>query len=186
MCIYKTMFLHFLQYAGLQFGCSASNDVPSCCPVTLTVTNSINPNHLAGPCLNWTAWHGIENSLVAEMCRLAQACWNYERRAPGHWKPPLSLLLAQTQPPFCSSWSPPAWPGRGTGAVDGPHQPSSQRGPATCRSTAPACWPKPAVKRWRGKVEVDDKREMMQGSHYSVKNKFLEALSDLLWLGKLS
>lgn len=73
MCIYKTMFLHFLQYAGLQFGCSASNDVPSCRPVT----NSINPNHLAGPCLNWTAWHGIENSLVAEMCRLAQACWNY-------------------------------------------------------------------------------------------------------------
>lgn len=55
-----------------------SNEVSRCLPITVTVTNRINPNHLAGPCLNLAAWHGIESSPVAEKCLLAQAFWKTE------------------------------------------------------------------------------------------------------------
>lgn len=143
MCISKTMLLLFSvlihNLAVLPLSAQSSNDVPSCRPVTLAVTNTINPNHLAGPCLNWAAWHGIENSLVAEMCRLVQACWN---RAQSSWALEASFVSAP-----CANTTPflfllistrLAWPW--------PLQPGPQRGPAACRCAAPAYRPRPEEK----------------------------------------
>lgn len=52
------MLIHSL--AAQPLTAQSSNDVPSCLSATLTVTNAINPNHLAGPGLNLAAWHGTE------------------------------------------------------------------------------------------------------------------------------
>lgn len=126
---------------------------------SLTGAKRITPNHLAQPCLNCTVW----GTHWWRRCVDWRKPVGTEHKAPGHWKPPLSLLLGRTQPPFCSFWSPPAWSGHGVVSAHGPHPPGSRRGPATCRCTAPAYRPKPeegegwrsTATRGRNKQEED-------------------------------
>lgn len=54
-CLKHYSFSHVFPVLILLCHSLPSNEVSRCLPITLTVTNRINPNHLAGPCLNLAA-----------------------------------------------------------------------------------------------------------------------------------